>query len=73
MIKLSYEDLMEFAYSSIKETKDVSIDKALVFSILAVAFSNMAIAQELKKFNWESNYESNMERVRQEYEKNRAS
>ena len=51
MIVLPFEDLMEFAYSSIRDSKDVPIDEALIFAVFAVAYSNMAIAQELKRFN----------------------
>ena len=48
---LNFEQLMNLSLDNVRNAEDTQPEYALIHSTLAVAYANMAIAQELKKFN----------------------
>lgn len=66
MNHLSSESILKLAEENIEQSIGGPKDYSLQYSNIAIGQALIAIALELKKMNWESNYESNMERLREE-------
>lgn len=64
---LSSESLLKLAEENINSS-DARSTESTEYALVGIGQSLIVVARELIKLNWESNYESNMDRIREEHE-----